>query len=172
MQEIAGVDAVQYKTDTAASLAKIADAHKSGTAQIAEGLARTEKEWLEHALGDVSAVQAAAERAAADHGPNAGQHLKLEADRLFAAGSSKEEPVKNRQNVEDAILKWRAALRLIMDPEGQDGKTGGYAWTILKRRYLHWEEVRLWLMFATAIKEMCALPVSNIHCWHALLRCR
>lgn len=75
----------------------MAQAAQAGIPRDAEGLAKTEQEWLDHGLGDVSAVEAAAEEAAVEFGAGAGTQLKLRAEDLFAAGSSGEEPLKDRQ---------------------------------------------------------------------------
>lgn len=90
---------------------KLTSALDAGTAEIAKGLAKTENEWLDKSLGDVSDIRAAAETAMERHGGReaAAKKLRVEADKLLEAGAGRTTtvPLKNMAEVEDAIFKWR-----------------------------------------------------------------
>ena len=158
--------------------AVLAQAVQAGIPQYAEGLAKTEQEWLDHGLGDVSAVEAAAEEATVEFAAGAGTQLKLQAEALFAAGSSGGEPLKGRQKVEEAVLKWRAALWTLTDPAGVQGAStrrtaqgwpslavGFLASNILSCRRLFWHQVRV-LQWRVPWPPLAACPLSCVqHVW-------
>lgn len=138
VQAQAGVDA-GLNVDSAAKLSR---AVQAGMTEIAEGLAKAEMEWLNHSLGNVSDIRAAAEKAAEKHGADAAAKLRAEADKLFEAGSTATVPLKNVGKVEEAIFKWRVALWLLMGDGSSENLPAYCAWSVIDSRYNYWKEVR------------------------------
>ena len=148
---------------------RLSAALKQGMSEIATGLAQVEPEWREHGLGPVHAVRAAAADATARFGKEAGEKLREQADALFAAASSKGLlvgstssplpsevlPAENvhrpepqgddvREKMEQAVVKWRAALWVMLDPdsEGHSSDACHSAWEIVDTRHRFWTQVR------------------------------
>lgn len=136
MQAFSGIDVSHRDVEVVAKLTK---GVREGMTEIAQALAETEKEWIEHGLGDATEIEAVAEQAAGKHGREAIAMLKQQANKLFAAGSCADVPVKKRHKVEDAIVKWRAALWLHLDKRSEGSVYE--AWSIIDTRHRFWEKV-------------------------------
>lgn len=126
--------------DAAISIARVLN---DGIVEIASGLASTQHEWLNHGLGDVSAVKAAADRAVEEFGAEASMKLKAEADKVHHQQDRSSVAVAEggRSEVEAAVVKQRAALWLMLDPGGRDGRAAHAAASILETRCQFWEKV-------------------------------
>lgn len=140
----------------------MAQAAQAGIPRDAEGLAKTEQEWLDHGLGNVSAVEAAAEEAAVEFWGRRGHAAQAAGGgpvcRRQLRGRTAEGPAEISLNfkVEEAVLKWRAALRTLTDPAGVPGAStrrfaegwpslavGFLASKILSCRRPFWHQVRV-----------------------------
>lgn len=93
--------------------------------------------WVEHALGDAGLVWAVARRAVDTHAAAAGDRLKADGNELFAAARSGAYPVAARCEAEAAILRWRAALWLQLDVQGD--LSACLSWRLLDLRHRCWQ---------------------------------
>lgn len=126
--------------------ARTEKAIKEGQKQMAEALAKAQDAWADHALGDAACltIKDTAATAMAEHAADARNQLKATAASAYRSSLGNNGTIKDRKKAHEAILKWRAALWLSLDPSYDLACFS--AWDVLDTRFRHWEEVHTCLM--------------------------